>query len=106
MNRIMPKLVSGPGRRGPRKGQGRSASGMAKLRVSRGMTQAKVGERLGISCKMVGDIEQGLKLPSDTVIEKLFQLYGVKLENMRYLCGLAFANGRMNVRNRARLIKP
>lgn len=102
MGRIQPKLVSGPARRGPSKGATYNMKHLSRIRARRDMTQAYVAERLGVSSNFVAEVESGSKLPSDTFIEKLAQVYDMKLKAVRNLCYLAFKEGRLNRKNEAR----
>ncbi len=53
------------------------AQNMRALRRSRRMTQAQLGELLGLSASAVGMYEQGRREPELSVIKKLCQIFSV-----------------------------
>ena len=50
------------------------------MREARGMTQAQVGARIGISKTMVSAYETASKTPSVEVLVRLARLYGVSVD--------------------------
>lgn len=50
---------------------------LADIRAERGMTLQDVGDKIGVSATYISDIEKGRKVPSDTVIRDLAQLYEI-----------------------------
>ena len=56
------------------------AEKLKKLREARGMTQAQVGARIGISKTMVSAYETASKTPSVEVLVRLARLYGASVD--------------------------
>jgi transcriptional regulator with XRE-family HTH domain len=56
------------------------AENMTKLRTSRGLTQAQLGEQLNYSDKSVSKWERGESLPDVYVLKQLADLYGVTVD--------------------------
>lgn len=51
-----------------------------KLRMSKGYSLSEVGKKVGISTNYVGELERGVKEPSDEVVRKLANVYGIPEE--------------------------
>ena len=58
---------------------------LAALRREQGLTQAQLGEKLGVSNKTVSRWETGTYLPPVEMLQQLGELYGVSLNEL--LCG-------------------
>ena len=58
---------------------------LAALRKEQGLTQAQLGEKLGVSNKTVSRWETGTYLPPVEMLQQLGTLYGVSLNEL--LCG-------------------
>ena len=59
------------------------AENMTKLRNSRGLTQAQLGEQLNYSDKSVSKWERGESLPDVYVLKTIADLYGVTVDYLR-----------------------
>lgn len=59
---------------------------LAALRTARGWTQKELGERLGVSTSTIGMCESNRREPSNTLLVKIAQLFGVSTD---YLLGVA-----------------
>ena len=55
---------------------------MRKLRISCGMTQWELGEKLGISASAVGMYEQGRRQPDPKTLVKLSKIFGVSVDEI------------------------
>lgn len=91
------------------KGPYRVPTRLGTIRVRAGLSQKDAARRLGLNKAghaTISGWEQGWELPSDEMIEAMAKLYKASLADFRYACGLTFAQGHANTRNRARLIKP
>ena len=54
-----------------------------RLRTQRGLTQAQLAERAGISQPYLSQLEAGAKeRPAVQIVQKLAQVLGVKIENL------------------------
>ena len=51
-----------------------------ELRKGKGLTQARLGELLGVSSKTIAAYENGRANPSDSVAARIWELYGVDIE--------------------------
>ncbi|KLU65692.1 helix-turn-helix domain protein [Desulfosporosinus acididurans] len=50
---------------------------LLSLRTEKGLTQPVVGKALGISSSYLSEIEKGVRMPSDELIEEFANYYGV-----------------------------
>ena len=50
-----------------------------ELRREKGLTQARLGEILGVSGKTIASYENGRACPSDGVIARIWEVYGVDI---------------------------
>lgn len=55
---------------------------LRKLRLERGLSQARAAEKIGISVQTLNHAEAMKKLPEPTTMEKIEKFYGVKKENL------------------------
>lgn len=51
-----------------------------ELRMSAGWSLAELGKKVGISANYAGEIERASKEPSDEVVRKLAEVYGIEEE--------------------------
>lgn len=54
------------------------AEELKRLRKSRDMNLDEVGEKVGVSGVFISNIERGKRVPSDNLIEKLADVYGIE----------------------------
>lgn len=73
---------------------------IAQLRADKGITQAELGERLGISFQAVSKWERGETLPDVSILPELAKILETTIDNL--LCGLechAIFKGKCKVAN-------
>ncbi len=58
------------------------AKNIKKLRKSKGMTQAKLAEKLGLTRSSVGNYEKGVLLPSLPIAYKMSTIFGVSINSL------------------------
>ena len=67
------------------------------LRLSKKLTQEKVGELAGINPKYLGEIERGIKNPTAVVIYKLSQALGVSVAEIMSLDNYPCCSAKVNM---------
>lgn len=55
---------------------------LKKLRLSHGMTQAQLADRLGVNPSTVGMYEQGRRTPDTTTLKKISCLFKTSVDNL------------------------
>ena len=63
----------------------RLASTLRQVRESRGLTQAQLAERIGVSRKTINTVENGIFVPSTIIALKLAAALGEPVEQLFYL---------------------
>jgi len=58
------------------------ASGLARLRIAAGLTQAAAAEAIGMSKHSLGNVERGSAPVSDEKLGRMAEVYGVGLEKV------------------------
>ncbi|MBC8570603.1 helix-turn-helix domain-containing protein [Zongyangia hominis] len=74
------------------------ADTLRALRQNKGMTQAQLARRLGVSSSTVGMYEQGRRVPHSEMLGKIASLFGVSVD---YLLGEHPISGTMELRDLA-----
>ena len=63
----------------------RLASTLREVRETRGLTQAQLAERIGVSRKTINTVENGIFVPSTIIALKLAAALGEPVEQLFYL---------------------
>ena len=63
----------------------RLANGLKERRAELGLTQAELGERVGVTRKTVNTVENGVFTPSTTLAIKLSQALGLSVEQLFWI---------------------
>ena len=63
----------------------RLASTLREVRETRGLTQAQLAERIGVSRKTINTVENGIFVPSTMIALKLAAALGEPVESLFYL---------------------
>lgn len=57
---------------------------LTELRVDRGLTQAQLADKLGISASAMSAYEQGARVPRDEVKVRIAEFFGVSILDVFY----------------------